>query len=364
MKKINDYHFSYREKDGGIQLILSYKVGNKWRQKSRQGFRTKREANESKSDLLKAAERSASLNVDLENITLRQFFDLFFFPDRVAPLEENTRHKYRNAMKSFGPLADLPIKKITYLDISDFVQQERARNMKTSTINLRLATLKTILTAAVKPYRIIQESPATDYSALPTQRAKRVKALTSEQLTHLLSVLKADYSPYYYAIASIAGLAGLRRSEILALMWSDIDFSAREIRVTKQATVRASRTRADTKKPKTENSVRTVPMSPQLISALKYLQCATPRSIDNRLFAFVNVNDICALNKTIGSLSPGFTLHGLRHTFATLMLKNGANIQTVAALIGDTVQTAMNTYIHYTDDLRKEAAQIVQTAFL
>ena len=82
---------SHREKDGGIQLILSYKVGNKWRQKSRQGFRTKREANEAKSDLLKAAERSASLNVDLENITLRQFFDLFFFPDRVAPLEENSQ---------------------------------------------------------------------------------------------------------------------------------------------------------------------------------------------------------------------------------------------------------------------------------
>ena len=39
-----EYTFSYREKNGGVCLILSYKVGTKWRQKTKQGFKNQREA--------------------------------------------------------------------------------------------------------------------------------------------------------------------------------------------------------------------------------------------------------------------------------------------------------------------------------
>ena len=47
-----EYHFSTREKNGSICLILSYKVNRKWRQKSRQGFKTKKEARAAQDDLL------------------------------------------------------------------------------------------------------------------------------------------------------------------------------------------------------------------------------------------------------------------------------------------------------------------------
>lgn len=53
-----EYRFSTREKNGSICLILSYKVNRKWRQKSRQGFKTKKEARAAQDDLLDAPGRT------------------------------------------------------------------------------------------------------------------------------------------------------------------------------------------------------------------------------------------------------------------------------------------------------------------
>lgn len=362
MKKINDYHFSYREKDGNWQLILSYKVGKKWKQKARQGFRTKREANESKADLLREAEKSAALNVDLEDITLEDFVERFFLPDREGRIEANTVRGYREAVKSIGPAAKMPIRKITYLHIAEAVRIMRDRGLKATTINTRLTHIKTVFSAAVKPYKIIPESPAADFRKLKKEKSKKVKALTRDQLMHLLNVLRGG-SPQVYVFAAIAGLAGLRRGEVLALCWNDIDFKARTMSVTKQLESYRMQRKLHAKRTKSDNSVRVVPMCPQLVGTLSVYRAKFPRSIDGRLFVDSPSGLYNRLRKAIKDVYPDHTPHSLRHTFATLALKGGANIQTVAALIGDTPQTVMETYIHYTDDLRKEAADVLEVAF-
>lgn len=74
-----DYHFSYREKNGSVCLILSYKVGSRWRQKTRQGFKTQREARQHQDELLEAAQKEIGTTLDktLKAITLRQFWTMF-----------------------------------------------------------------------------------------------------------------------------------------------------------------------------------------------------------------------------------------------------------------------------------------------
>lgn len=55
-----EYSFSTREKNGGICLILSYKVNSKWKQKTKQGFKTLREAKQYQDKLLAAAKEDAA----------------------------------------------------------------------------------------------------------------------------------------------------------------------------------------------------------------------------------------------------------------------------------------------------------------
>lgn len=68
-----EYSFSTREKNGGICLILSYKVNSKWKQKTKQGFKTLREAKQYQDKLLAAAKEDAACGADpeLADITLR-----------------------------------------------------------------------------------------------------------------------------------------------------------------------------------------------------------------------------------------------------------------------------------------------------
>jgi integrase len=61
---------------------------------------------------------------------------------------------------------------------------------------------------------------------------------------------------------------------------------------------------------------------------------------------------------------PAFTPHCLRHTYATTLLAKGIDIRTVAALMGDDTKTVINTYVHYTDEMRAAAAAEIKKIFL
>ena len=56
-------------------------------------------------------------------------------------------------------------------------------------------------------------------------------------------------------------------------------------------------------------------------------------------------------------------MHSLRHTYATRLLSHGVDIKTVSALLGDTVATVINNYVHYTDDMRKQASSMINNIF-
>ena len=71
-----DYNVTYRKKDKGIQFIISYKDSKgKWKQKSRQGFKTQKEAKPIITQIIKQLEKDlelrSNLNSDLEGITFK-----------------------------------------------------------------------------------------------------------------------------------------------------------------------------------------------------------------------------------------------------------------------------------------------------
>ena len=73
------YNISVRKKDSGYQIIVSYKDGYRWRQKSKQGFRTQREAKEYGHVILKELDKTVLLTKDteLKDLTFKEFADMF-----------------------------------------------------------------------------------------------------------------------------------------------------------------------------------------------------------------------------------------------------------------------------------------------
>jgi integrase len=177
----------------------------------------------------------------------------------------------------------------------------------------------------------------------------------------VLALVRAAASEQDAAIFLTAAFTGLRRGELLALRWRDVDFAGSAIRV------RASHAGGELTTPKS-GKVRSVPMAPNVAEALARLgQRVNWTGEDDLVFTGVagDYLDGSALRRRYasalrrGGLRP-LRFHDLRHTFGTRMIAK-ADIRRVQEWMGHAdIQTTMR-YLHYVP--RADDAQLVAQAF-
>lgn len=170
--------------------------------------------------------------------------------------------------------------------------------------------------------------------------------------------------------AMLMTFAGLRRGEVTALLWSDIDFENKCISVTKSYDFKANRI----KPPKTDAGVRTVPMPDMLCNYLQayrkgkgkgkmlvvlsaqgkpMTESAWKRMLESYLTQLNYTYGIFKDKKHINSpeklpmvIEP-FTWHCLRHTYATILYESGVDAVTAKDLLGHSdIKTTLGIYTH------------------
>lgn len=187
---------------------------------------------------------------------------------------------------------------------------------------------------------------------MPKKGEVKITHLTDEQMDDVLTAVYADYEPKdpMYAGILLAFYAGLRRGEICGLRWNDVDFYKHTITV--RSAVGVSTISGEegllgdyTKNPKNKSSNRTFPMLPQLEEALKQRKdIIKPRDSwfvigeeehfmrpqqYNRTFAeFVERNNL------VDAYGKKIVPHGLRHNLATVGIRSGMDIASLALMMG------------------------------
>ena len=163
----------------------------------------------------------------------------------------------------------------------------------------------------------------------------------------------------------LAVMGGCRRSELIALTWNDIDFDNNEIHILKA--MAKTKDGQITKSTKTKSSIRTITIPPSIMDMLKeYKEINT----SEYLFIQTDGKPMCldTPNKTLRKVIriynenhtdklPNVSVHGLRHTCATILINNGTNIKTVSTRLGHSeTRTTLNIYTHPLKNADKEAS--------
>lgn len=353
------YHFSYREKDRGWQVILSYKdQAGRWRQKSRQGLATKKAAKAAGEKLLADvldAMKSQPIAPELVDISLAEFAEYVF---RCRNLTYNSVLAYRYALKNYGPkLLAMPVRKITYLDIQQAMSNWQCAD---ASYQLYVTCLKMILSHAVEPYHLRQDNPAIHLKPRKLNRRHKIRALTQDEFDQLMENMKTRPMKYY-VICAIAGYTGMRLGEIMGLTWDDIDLKNRQVSVTKQYGRIGHGKRGIMNIKNGAAGHRVIPIPAKLWQILLAYRHTEPRQISGQLIPPKLLHR--TLDGYIKKVVPDASIHSLRHTYATMLLAHGTDIKTVSALLGDTVSTVLNVYVDYTDDMRRKAAQSIEKIF-
>lgn len=351
------YRFTARKKDNGWQLLLRYKDSSgKWHQKTKQGYGKKSDAlAEEEKDRLLQSVMNVGVDTEHSDMTLKELYILF----KQNKKKELTYNTLKNYELTLARLPDLAGCKVTEITTQDLIQVFNSLSgLSPSSLNLSIAKIKVLFKYAKNICGLIKIDPSENLHYVKERRKKTIKALSQDELNDLISSMKNERIDIY-TMCSIAGYAGLRFGEIAGLTAADIDLKSRILHISKQYGLIANNV-YDFKPVKSNNGFRDVPIPPTLISILsEYLAVIEPSS-DGRLFT---IKESSYINGRIKKYSPDCSIHQLRHTYATLLLANGVDVKTVAALLGDTANTVIKTYIHYSDDMRRQAADKVANIF-
>ncbi len=283
----------------------------------------------------------------------------------AATCKASTISDYKGLLKNhilpiFG---DKPIKTITRGMIKDFLQTKVNEGYRPSTVTHMKNVISGVLNRAVDN-DIIQSNPALRLGKIAknTDRRRVVNPLTADELNVLLDTF-GQWFPKHYALVLTLARTGMRIGEAIALRWGDIDFKGRFI------DVKRGFARGKLETPKS-GKMRRVDMSKHLTETLARHKVESKKKGLalglGGLPEFVFTNEVGkpldinhwrkrVFNKALEKAGlRHIRIHDLRHTYATLRIGKGDNIQDVSNQLGrHSVKLTLDTYSHWMPGKKK-----------
>lgn len=374
------------------------RVDGKRKRIERVGGRTKKEAEAALRKALEDYENGEQLQKT--NISVSDYMDLWFDAYVLLNCRYNTQRSYRLIIdKHIKPsLGILKLTSLTPGKLQDFINSKYLTGISKNHLNNIISLLSGSLNYSVHPMNFLKNNPM-QYVKIPkynnTKTTDKHKIITNDDFNAIIKRFPERSS--FYIPLMIGYHTGCRIGEAMGLTWDDIDLDNNTININKLIY------KKDTSwyfgEPKTTSSSRIINIGNTLKNALKYHK----RYIDIKRLEYgehyikqYNINDkitTSSLNlkapllnmvcvKSNGMLlTPDsfkyasrvinyelgipFNFHSLRHTHATLLVENGANIKDVQHRLGhNNIQTTLNTYTHNTDKLAKQSVDIFENIIL
>lgn len=368
--KTDDEIYYYHLKNGEKRWMYRHKYYDslgKRREKKKSGFKTEKATLKAllkvKADLLEGS----IMQVEKSDMTVSQWLDVWYEAYHVN-WKDSTQLLHKDIMNRIikpllGKYKQIELDKSTYQRV--FINKLQ----------------KKYAPSCVKSYdRIFKMSvnAAVDDDILPRNRFNKITIkdrkekdnyLTVSELGKLLKTGEEHLNETSYTLIFTLAYTGLRKGEALGLQWENINFRRKTL------TVERTRDNGGVRAPKTKTSYRTIPVDDKVLVQLKkYKVWCKERKLkygkhlndDDFVFiSYRNGNPINAiavndsLKKLIEKAGVSYiTVHGLRHTHATILLNKGLPPAVIAERLGNTAQMIDSVYGHVLKEMEDRAVKL------
>ncbi|WP_231510815.1 site-specific integrase [Bacillus sp. UNC438CL73TsuS30] len=257
--------------------------------------------------------------------------------------------------------------KLTALDKTTYKRvfiNELLKHYAPGSVQIFHRIYKTAINAAVDDEIILRNR----FKKITIEMDKKVdNFLTAEELKKFLQDAKRLGTITTYSLILLLAYTGLRKGEALGLKWENIDFK------NKTLTVERTRDNHGVRTPKTKNSYRTILIDDTLLTHLESYKkwCKATmlffgKHFKNDDFVFISYQTgkpISTMNLIVKKTGcKRITVHGLRHTHATILIGQRIPVKVIANRLGNTPQMILDIYGHSFKDLEEESVQAFEQA--
>ena len=339
----------------GYYGIAEYRDQNgKRHQKSVGCFKLKREA---LTEAEKQEKELASVNVVLKDITLVDYFKRWFELYKANKAQSSSaRNQYRIMVKMITKYwGNTQLRDIRRSDYQAFINWYGSNHAYKSVSKLNGA-IRSAVGYAIDDDVLTKDFTHNVNVTYNRNRKRKVDYLTNDELQALKKAVLCKLSPYntsrYMILTAI--YTGMRKSEIQALTWKDIDFLHSTISVNKSWDEK----KKAFKPTKTESSNRTIKVNRELLKHLADLKANNSVMVFQNVLGTVPTSN--ALNKCLRSImndcginKQGFHFHSLRHVHVAYLLGKGVDIYAISKRLGHSnITVTLNTYSYLIDEFK------------
>lgn len=247
---------------------------------------------------------------------------------------------------------------LTKVHVENFMAYLLSLNLSNATVNKYKNTLSSIIERQIENGTIFQ-NVVKKVKSLKIYKSNKAKALTEDEYNKLLDTclqVKPEFYPMLYIILN----TGMRRGEIIALRWENVDFVRNKIYI------KDSEYRAQLDTPKTITSIRDIDMH----ADVRKILLEQKLKAGNSEFVFPNSKGgmFMGNNVTRRLFAPVMKasgighvrLHDTRHTYGSLLLENNAPVKYVQEQMGhSSCRVTLDIYNHSSEKSKEVANEIL-----
>ena len=283
--------------------------------------------------------------------TVEELIDYYINSKKLAGLKATTERGYNTAKERIvSVLGDFKAREVTAYQVECFIT-DMAKKYKPKTIHNTIGLLNASYARAVRTGQLA--SNPCQYVTLPKKGKPDIKIFSEHEMLEFFRALAKERIDYKVAY-ELCLLCGMRRSEVLGLKESDINIPLKCVTIAHtRHRVNGENIEQDTK---TEQSRRTLALPDVVVEDIKALLDAHDKPYKHTDYLIqdgfgqpmnpsVLTNHIHDIEGAAGL--PHISVHGLRHTFASMLNNAGIDIARISRELGHSnISTTLGVYTH------------------